>query len=74
MRNIIIISVISFLIGAIFSIFVIILKIKKADEYIPFGPFIVIATIIAMLIPEDLLFTYLWMLFSGQWFIKLLKR
>lgn len=61
----------SFLIGAIVSIVVIVTKIKKADEYIPFGPFIVIATIIAMLIPEELLFAYLWMFFSGQWFIKL---
>lgn len=74
MRNIIIISILSFLIGAIFSIVVIIAKVKKVDEYLPFGPFIVIATIIAILIPEEILFTSLWMLFSGQWFIKFLQR
>lgn len=74
MRNIIIISILSFLIGAIFSIVVIIAKVKKVDEYLPFGPFIVIATIIAVLIPEEILFTSLWMLFSGQWFIKFLQR
>lgn len=64
----------SFLIGASVSIIFIIAKIKKADEYIPFGPFIVIATIIAMLIPEELLFTSLWGICSGQWVIKLLKK
>lgn len=74
MRNIIIISILSFLIGAIASIFVIIAKIKKVDEYLPFGPFIVVATIIAMLIPEEVLFTYLWILFSGKWFIKLFQK
>lgn len=74
MRNIIIISVLSFLIGAIASLVVIIAKIKKADEYLPFGPFIVVATVIAMLIHEEILFTSLWMLFSGQWFIKFFQK
>lgn len=67
MRNIIMISILSFLIGAIVSIILLITKKKKVDEYIPFGPFIVIASIIAMVIPEDMLFQYLWYIFSAEW-------
>ena len=37
--NIIAIALMSFLIGAILSIFLLITRIKKTDEYIPFGPF-----------------------------------
>lgn len=50
-QNTIQIFVLSFFIGAIISIFLLIAKIKKSDDYIPFGPFIVIATFITMFIP-----------------------
>ena len=53
--NIIIITLISFLIGAILSLILLITKIKKTDEYIPFGPFIVIATFISMYVPFEIL-------------------
>ena len=49
--NIIIVSVLSFLIGAVLSIFLLITRIKKPDEYIPFGPFIVIGTFITIFVP-----------------------
>ena len=49
--NIIVITLMSFLIGAVLSIILLATKIKKTDEYIPFGPFIVIATFIAMVVP-----------------------
>lgn len=74
MRGILIISVIAFVIGAVASIFLLVSKKKKADEYIPFGPFIVIASVIAMLIPEEILFQTLWFFFSGQWFLKRLYK
>ena len=45
----------SFLIGAILGIILIASKIKKSDEYIPFGPFIVIAVFISIFIPFDVL-------------------
>lgn len=51
--NIIIITLVSFLIGAILSIMLLITKIKKSDEYIPFGPFIVIASFISMYVPFE---------------------
>lgn len=51
--NIIIITLVSFLIGAILSIMLLITKIKKSDEYIPFGPFIVIAAFISMYVPFE---------------------
>lgn len=73
-RSIITISVISFVIGAIYSLYVLIAKIKKPDDYISFGPFIVIATIIAMIIPEEVLFKMVWFLFSGQWFINFFRK
>lgn len=50
-RTIIIISLIAFLLGAIIGVALIICKRKTGDEYIPFGPFIVIATIIAIFVP-----------------------
>ena len=49
--NIIMITIVSFLISAILSIILIITKIRKADEYIPFGPFIVISCFGVMIIP-----------------------
>lgn len=45
------ISLMSFLIGAIISVGLLLSKKKKTDEYIPFGPFIVVASFIAMIIP-----------------------
>lgn len=51
--NIIIITLVSFLIGAVLSIILLVTKIKKSDEYIPFGPFIVIATFISMYVPFE---------------------
>ena len=53
--NIIIISVISFLLAAIISIILIISKKKKANEYIPFGPFIVVSSFLVMFIPQYLM-------------------
>lgn len=52
-ENIIQIFVFSFFIGAIISIFLLITKIKKHDDYIPFGPFIVMASFITMFLPAS---------------------
>lgn len=58
--DIIAISLIAFLLAAVISIFLLATKKRKTDEYIPFGPFIVLATFIVMLVPFDiLLFTLL---------------
>lgn len=57
-RNIIAISILSFFIAAIFSLVLIIKnKIKKQDisEFIPFGPFIVLATFIVMFTQLEML-------------------
>ena len=51
--NIIIITLVSFLIGAVLSIVLLVSKIKKVDEYIPFGPFIVISTFISIYVPFE---------------------
>ena len=51
--NIIVITLLSFLIGAVLSILLVITKKKKTNEYIPFGPFIVIATFISMYVPFE---------------------
>ena len=53
LSNIIVITLISFLIGAILSVILLLTKIKKSDEYIPFGPFIVIATFISIYVPFE---------------------
>ena len=54
-RSIIAISIISFLIGAVYSVILLIVRKKQKDEYIPFGPFIVIASFIVIFIPLDIL-------------------
>ncbi len=51
--NIITITLLSFLIGAILSIILLITRIRKSNEYIPFGPFIVLGTFISMYIPFE---------------------
>ena len=53
--GIIVISLIAFLLGAIISIALIASKKKKSDEYIPFGPFIVLAAIISIFVPFSIL-------------------
>ena len=55
LTKIIAISVLAFLIGAVLSIILLVTKIKKKNEYIPFGPFIVLGTFVAIFIPFDLL-------------------
>lgn len=54
-RTTIIIALLSFLFGAIIGIVLMIIKRKSGGEYIPFGPFIVISTIIAMYVPFEIL-------------------
>lgn len=53
--NIILISLISFLLGAIIAIVLMICRIKKSNEHIPFGPFIVISTLICMFVPTEVI-------------------
>ena len=64
LTNIILIALISFLVGAILSIIILAFKIKKTDEYIPFGPFIVIATFVIIFIPYELIVTVLLNIFT----------
>lgn len=64
LQNIVAISVLSFLLGSIISIIYMIVKRKDANTYIPFGPFIVIASIIAIFVPFDILFYILMKIFT----------
>ena len=64
LSNIIIITLVSFLIGAILSIILLVTKIKKSDEYIPFGPFIVIATFLSMYVPFEQITNILMTIFT----------
>ncbi|MCI8481897.1 MAG: prepilin peptidase [Clostridia bacterium] len=62
--GIIVISLIAFLLGAIISIGLIVSKKKKSDEYIPFGPFIVLAAIITIFVPFETLVGILLQVFT----------
>jgi len=64
LSNIIMITLMSFLIGAVLSIILLATKTKKTDEYIPFGPFIVLATFIAMVVHFDVILSILLFIFS----------
>ena len=62
--GIIVVSLIAFLLGAVISIVLIATKKKKSDEYIPFGPFIVMAAIIVIFVPFDILVQILYKVFT----------
>lgn len=62
--NIIIVSVLAFLLAAIISIGILIVKRKKVNEYIPFGPFIVLSSFIVIFTPFDLLLTIILKIFT----------
>lgn len=62
--NIITISMMAFLIGAILGIILIIFKRKKSDEYMSFGPFIVIAAFISIFVPVEIVIISLKMIFT----------
>ena len=62
--NIIIISVIAFLLAAVISIGILIFKKRGFGDYIPFGPFIVLATLIVIFVPFDLLLNIMLKVFS----------
>lgn len=60
----IVVTVLSFLIGAILSIILLVSKKKKTSEYIPFGPFIVMASFISMFVPFIDLTNFLMTIFT----------
>ena len=62
--NIIIVSVLSFLLAAIISIAILIMKKGKFNDYIPFGPFIVISALITVFVPSNILLTIVLKIFS----------
>lgn len=64
LQNIVVVSVLAFLLGAIVSVIYMILKRKSADTYIPFGPFIVISSIITIFVPFSILFNMLMEFFT----------
>ena len=64
LSNIVIVALVSFLIGAFLSIILLATKVKKMDEYIPFGPFIVIAAFIMIFVPYEVLTNILFNFFT----------
>ena len=64
LSNIIAITLVSFLIGAVLSIILLATKIRKMDEYIPFGPFIVLATFIVIFVPYNIITMVLLKIFT----------
>lgn len=63
LTNTIVVTVLAFLLGAIISIIILIAK-KNKDGYIPFGPFIVLASIITILVPSNILIKTLITIFT----------
>jgi len=52
--------ILSIYIGGIFSLFLLLLKLKKKGDYIPFGPFISLAGFISLLWGNNIIQWYLW--------------
>ena len=59
-RNTIQIFVLSFFIGAIGSIFLMVTRIKKGNDYMAFGPYIVISAITTMFLSHQVMIPYWW--------------
>lgn len=62
------ISLLAFFIASVISIFVLIIRgliLKSEDEYIPFGPFLVLSSIICIFLPANTVFTLFIALCSG---------
>ena len=64
LSNIIVIALVSFLVGAIISIILLATKRKSATEYIPFGPFIVLAAFVSIFVPFEILLNILLTIFT----------
>lgn len=64
LSNIVVIAILSFLIGAVISIVLLVTRIRKISEYIPFGPFIVIACFISIFVPFSTILTILLKIFT----------
>ena len=64
LTNIITITLMAFLFAAVISVFLLATKIKKKSEYIPFGPFIVIASFISIIVPFNVIFIVLAKIFT----------
>ncbi len=60
----IMIAVISFLLGAIISLILLITRKKKSNEYIPFGPFIVLAAFLVIFVPHNIMLFVLLKIFT----------
>ena len=57
-KGILLITLLSFIIGAIVSVVLLITKVKSRKDEIPFGPFICIATFLAMLYTDEIIDIY----------------
>ena len=64
LTNIITISIMAFLIGAITAVILILTKRKKSNEYMSFGPSIVIAAFISIFVPTETVITVLKTIFT----------
>lgn len=62
--NTALISLTSFLLGAIIGIMLIVFKVKKSNEYMPFGSFIVMAALICIFVPSEILLNVLKTIFT----------
>ena len=55
------VSLLAFFVGAIVSVFVLIIRnaiLKSKDEYMPFGPFLVIGAIACIFLPDNTVFIW----------------
>lgn len=64
LANIILVTLVAFLLGAVISIILLLTKVRKTSEYIPFGPFIVMACFIVMVVPFKTILSLLLTIFS----------
>ena len=62
--NIVTTSIMAFLIGAIVGVILLISKRKKTDEYMSFGPAIVVAAFISIFVPFEIVVTVLKTIFT----------
>lgn len=69
--NILLVSIISFIIASIYAIIMIIAKKKKLKDYLPFGPFVLISCLMIIFVPFNIILSFLLKIFTlGMYSVK----
>jgi len=64
LKTIVFITLLAFIVGSVISVLLLLTKVKSRRDFIPFGPFIAVATFLALLFQQELI----------QWYLELVMQ